>query len=184
MKRAGLKMFDYIGLDKLPYFVVYTKSLRATAPNAKPKPAYILGFQRSFSLWDAVGFTKTNLDVAGAPMCALDIKAAKDSDAKVNGVVFDVGATDLRALKEREIEYQLIKTTAFDFGSGKPLGECLVFSASKNNGSFVVDSPAQARYLQICLDGAKEYGDTFYREFLETTYVGSSTLDKLPKLVH
>lgn len=24
-KRAGLKMFDYIGLDELPHFVVYTK---------------------------------------------------------------------------------------------------------------------------------------------------------------
>ncbi|MBE9063836.1 gamma-glutamylcyclotransferase family protein [cf. Phormidesmis sp. LEGE 11477] len=31
-------------------------------------------------------------------------------------------------------------------------------------------------YLEICLDGAKQWGEIFYEQFLQTTYVGEQTL--------
>lgn len=156
--------------------LINTESLRSSAPNAQPKPAYITGFRRSFNLWDPSGFTTTNLDVAGTPFCALDISKVSDVSARVNGVVFSVDETAFKELQAREYEYKLIKTICYDYVSQEPLGTCMVYSANKNNGTYDFESKAQRRYLDVCLDGAKEYGKTFYNEFLDTTFIGDTPL--------
>ena len=160
-------------------------SLLTTAPNATDiKPAYIKGFIRSFSHWDAIGYTETNLDVAGEPMCALDIAETNDAEARVNGVVFTVSEPDLSKLLEREDGYELLTATAYNYITGKPIIEdCLVFSAGKHDGKYDFNSQAQQRYLDIFIEAAKQYGELFYQEVLDTTFVGAQKLRELNKLV-
>ncbi len=174
MSMSKLLVFGYGSL-------MSKESLRATVPDVSDiRPAYIEGFVRDFSLWDPEGFTETNRDIRGIPFCAVDVKQA-EGKSHVNGIVFSVDETYFKALRRREQEYALVSTTAYNFESGKPLGECKVFSANKNNGNYDFGSIAQGRYLQVCLEGAAEYGKKFYAQFLETTYINNQTLGSVLK---
>lgn len=158
------------------------ESLRASVPNATNlRPAYMKGFRREFSLLDPEGWTTTNLDVAGIPFCAVDVIAGH-VDSIVNGIVFEVNREYMTALKRREQEYALIQTMAYDFRDDREIGSCYVFSANKRNGRYLFGEPAQERYLKVCLEGAREYGDKFYEQFLATTYIDDKTLNKIPEL--
>lgn len=157
------------------------ESLKATVPSAKNlRPVYIEGFRREFTLWDTVGWTETNLDLAGIPFCAVDV--VSDSKGWVNGIVFEVAETELPALMEREQEYELVETTAYDFESCQPIGKCMVFTANKNTGRYDFNSNAQTRYLENCLEGAEIYGAEFLSQFIVTTFIDSKSLDRIPSL--
>jgi cation transport regulator ChaC len=156
------------------------ESLRATAPNAyNIQPTYIKGYKREFCLWDSAGWTESNLDLAGEPMCAVDIHASSRANSLVNGVAFNVSGEDLKSLIKREQNYELITTPIYDFETNKELGICYVFSANKHDGTYDYKSAAQARYLKICLDSSKQYGERFYKEFLRTTYASKKRLDEM-----
>lgn len=152
-------------------------SLRLTAPGAfDVQPSYIQGFKRNFSVWDPIGWTKTNQHLQGIPFAALDIQATSQKQALVNGVVFKVSESDFAHLVEREREYTTLTTIAFNFADATKLGECTVFSAGKNNGSYVFDCEAQTEYLDLCLEGAEQFGEEFYQTFLDTTFIGNQQL--------
>lgn len=156
--------------------LINIKSLLSSVPDAIDiQPGYIKGFRREFSLLDPEGWTTTNLDVAGMPFCALDIRPT-NSQERVNGVVFAVSEVYFHELLRREKEYQQIKTTVYDYSTDEPLGECLVFSSGKNNGTFEADNKAQQRYVEVCLEGARAIGPRFYEEFLASTYIGGNAL--------
>jgi cation transport regulator ChaC len=160
--------------------LISAKSLKATVPTAKElRPAYIKGFRRDFSLLDTEGWVSSNLDVAGVPFCSVDVHKIEDSKAHVNGVIFKVGEEELPALLEREKDYALISTAAYDFRTDELLGECAVFSAGKHNGKYDFDSAAQKRYLEVCLEAAEEYGVAFREEFLRSTYIGDQPIGEL-----
>lgn len=164
--------------------LINTASLRRTAPHAANiRPVYIKGFHREFNLWDSVsGWSHNDLD--SIPYCALDVRKDEDTDSKINGVLFEVPEEELAKLKKREYLYKLVDTVAYDFATGKPIGECWVFSACKNDGKYDFDSPTQVRYAEICLKGAREYGEAFYQMFLDTTFIGSMRLSDMPELIH
>lgn len=160
-----------------------TESLRATVPDAFDiTPSYIKGFMRDFSVWDAAGFTESNLDIAGFAYCAVDLKKVTEPQARVNGVTFSMSDTHFENLIKREHDYELVKAPIYDFLTNESLGECFLFSSNKNNGQFDFDSPAQKRYLQICLRAAEQYGEQFYHEFLHTTFIGKRRLSEVPEL--
>jgi cation transport regulator ChaC len=164
--------------------LIIPESLKATVPYAKNvHPVYVRGFKRDFSLWDPTGWTATNLDLTGIPFCALDVHKIEDEEARVNGITFEIDESQAPALLRREELYALIETTTYDFHTDKPLGSCFVFSANKHNGEYDFNSTAQERYLQECIESAKEYGDEFYREFLRSTYIGTQPLSEMPELV-
>jgi len=164
--------------------LINTQSLLNTAADASDiRPCYVKGFRRSFNLWNARGWHKTNLDLAGVPYCAVDINETSDPDTKVNGVIFTVHNDDLVQLVKREYVYKLVESTAYDFETGEVIGKCSLFSACKDDGQYVFDAPAQTRYLEVCLEGAKQYGEDFYAMFLETTYIGGKRLSDMPELI-
>jgi cation transport regulator ChaC len=157
--------------------------LRAHVPNAKDlKTAYIKGFRREFSKWDPDGWKSLYSDLAGIPFCAVDV-ITDGGDREVNGVVFSVDNEYIPALKRRELGYDLIETSVYDFATNRSLGMCFVFSANSRDGQYVFGEPAQERYTQLCLAAAKEHGDEFYKQFLATTYIGTKTLNKILNLI-
>ncbi len=156
-------------------------SLHVTAPDAKDiKPVWIKGFRREFSKWTSQGWHTHNLDLAGIPYCSVDVVV--DKSKQVNGVVFETSPDGLEDLKKREDGYKLVSTVAYDFETGKSLGECFTFSSNRCDGSYESGNPAQERYVKLCLDAAKEYGDDFFQQFLATTYVGDKTLKEASDL--
>lgn len=171
------KIFGYGSL-------INKKSLQASLPNVQEiAPAYIKGFRREFNYPELVGWKSHNLDLAGIPFCAINVSTVDDDSQKVNGVIFEIQRNDLAALRRRELDYELVETEAFDFQSGKEIGTCSVFVSDKCDGTYKFDEPAQERYLQVCLDGAKELGAVFYQEFLATTYIKGTALGHMSELV-
>lgn len=170
----AIKIFGYGSL-------VNRQSLLRTSPEAADiRTAYVRGFRRSFNLWDERGLTaKSHGRLRGQPFCALDVE--ESAGGVVNGVVFTI-AGSLADIKSREYMYRLIEAEAFDFASHQSLGPVLVFSAGRNDGSYAMDSPAQGRYLAMCLAGAKAYGQPFCDQFLATTYIGRKPLADWPEL--
>lgn len=164
--------------------LINTASLLATAPNATNiTPAYIKGFTRTFSFWDAIGYTETNIDCIGEPMCALDVTQARNKDARVNGVTFTVDAADFKKLLVREDGYDVIATAAYNYFSDELIiAECLVFSANKNNGKYVFDGKAQQRYLEDFLNAARLHGEKYYQEALDTTFIENLPIRQVEKL--
>jgi len=163
--------------------LISEESLRATAPNATDfKPAYIKGFYRDFSLLDPLGYTETNLDLAGIPFPSLDVKPIEDREARVNGVVFTVSGKDLEKILVREAEYKMVETMAYDYFNDQPLGKCSVFSSGKNNATYDYDSTPLQRYLEVYLEAGKRFGDKYYRELLATTYINGRSLNKDSRL--
>ena len=143
------------------------------------KPAYVKGFRREFNLWSLTGLRYATPDLRDVPFCALDISKVADQKSKVNGVIFKASNIQLEKLKDRESAYKLVKTVAYDFKTGRKLGDCYLFSACRNDGKYDFGSAAQKSYLETCLRGAKKFGDEFYQEFLNTTYVGDKTLSEV-----
>ena len=162
--------------------LINRRSLLDTSPEATEiRPAYVKGFKRSFNLWDAKGLTaKSHGPLRGQPFCALDIEESSGGD--VNGLVFTI-MESLQDIKAREHMYKLIETEVFDFKSNQSIGKAYVFSAGRRDGSYVVDAPAQVRYLGMCLAGARAHGQEFYDKFLTTTYIGQQVLADLPDLL-
>ncbi len=146
-------------------------SLKSSAPNASNiRTCFIQGFERKFCLWAPTGFQATDFDLKGQPFCALDVYPASANQI-VNGIAFDVGAEDFHRLCERECEYQRVSTVSYDFGNGVLSRDIIVFTAGKNNALYDHQSESQKRYLEVCLDGAKSHGDSFYQQFLDTSYI-------------
>ena len=163
--------------------LINRESLKATVSDAYDiKPCFIKGFVRDFSLWDSVGFTETNLNLKATPFCALDVKKVNDVSKIVNGVMFKTSETHFNDLLRREQGYDLIETEVYDFKTGNPLGSAFLFSANKNNGKYNFGCKAQERYLSVCLSGAKAFGEKFYSEFLDTTFIENRCLSEVLEL--
>lgn len=157
-------------------------SLMATSPNAtEVQPAYIKGFIRDFSFWDALGYTETNLDLAGIPMCSLNVREAGRKN-RVNGVIFIVDSEDYKALLVRERGQDPLTTVAYDYKTDKKIGECVVFASKKLSGSFDFGNPAQLRYLHVALEASRKISNQFYKDFINSTYIGDSLLAEHPEL--
>lgn len=153
------------------------KSLQVSAPSVEiVKPCYIKWFKRNFSVWDPLGFTKTFPEIQWIWFCALDIQKSINMLDVVNGIVFKVSDKEFEQIKIREQEYDILNAQCFDFENHKNLWNCFFFSANKNNWEYNYWCKAQNKYLEVCLDWAKEYGEEFYNQFLETTFIWDKDL--------
>jgi cation transport regulator ChaC len=158
-------------------------SVHRHAPGVKElRAVYIKGFRRSFSLRDE-GYTTYEMDVAGISYCGLNVQPSSEPGARVNGVVFEVDDVGLQAMLEREHEYETPLVSAYDFETDELVGKCIVFTTDVSNAHYEFSNPAQQRYLDIALAGAKSFGEKFYEEFTRTTYIDGRSLIEIPGLI-
>jgi len=154
------------------------KSLQSHAPNVTYlTPVRIKGYERLFSVWDPLGFTKTFPEISWIWFCALNLRESNYKDNGVNGVLFSVSDEEFDELKMREQEYDLFSTECFDFKTDVSLWECYFFSANKSESEYNYWCKAQEKYLEVCLDWAKSHGEEFYKEFLKTTFIWNENLE-------
>lgn len=154
------------------------ESVQETVPEIQQlQPCFVKGFVRDFSFWSPTGYVVTNLDVAGEPFYALNAIASASIKDIVNGVCFEVDDKQLEKLAVREHGYNLLQTVTYDFKTGEPLHDCILYSAVPHRQHiFEADSPAQKRYLKTCLTGAQSHGNMFYDQFLQTTFISTQSL--------
>lgn len=145
------------------------KSLRKTAPRAKGiRPCKIKGFKRVFDLE-----AKRKIGPRG-PIAVLDIK--KDKNSEVNGVCFEVDKGGYEALVEREVLYRFVEVDVYS-PENESCGKAFTVQANeKPRTSFKFDCQIQKEYLNTCLEGAKNFGERFYRDFLLNTYLDEERL--------
>lgn len=153
------------------------ESLLLTVPSARNiRPAYIKGFKRVFNKHSET----RKRDDARSPYVALNI--VKSPDQRVNGVVFEMDEVDFNDLVKREKGYDLVQVEIIDLDTEEEIGEAGAFVAKVDNVRVNVLDLAQLDYIETCIDGAKELGETFYEEFISTTFIGEKTLKEVPEL--
>lgn len=167
MSMKTIKIFGYGSL-------INEYSLRRTVPNAyNIFPCRVKGFVRVFNL----PTKRRRCVVHGIPIAVLNIEKS-EWNQMINGVCFEMDLTHFEDLKQRESSYELIEIEVEDYQGG--FHKAFTFRALHFEAyDFVFDSPTQMDYYNLCLEGAKYFGDEFLKEYLETTFIGEETLSKL-----
>lgn len=135
-------------------------SLKRTCPNSTIlEDVKIKGFKRIFN--------KPTPNYA-----ALNVIQTHDVQDVVNGVIVEITTQeDFDAILLREEGYSTITLTIND-------KKVLIFSSTEEPMLYRYETQRQREYLQTCLNGARERGEKFYNQFLQTTLVEEQSLLK------
>lgn len=165
----SLKIFAYGSL-------MFEESLKKTAPLAKIlRPARLHGFVRVFNFPSP--YRISELD--GSPCSVLNIDKS-DLNHEICGVLFEMTKESFSEMFSREEGYELVQIEVQDFFEPNTRYKAYTFRALHYEAhAFQFGSQKQQEYLLWCLEGAKKYGEEFYKNFLETTHIGNKTLAKL-----
>lgn len=144
--------YNFIGYGSL----MSHRSLRETIPDRKFKLVLVKGYKRVFNLLGDEN-KKDFLNII------------KNRGSLFNGVMFKVNESELRKVKEREDDYNLDKTTAYDFLTRKKIGECFMVS------DFLVGIDRKGllpdkRYFVLCREAAYHINYNFGRFWDKTTF--------------
>lgn len=148
-------------------------SLKKTVPNASNiKPVILRGFIRVFNAKCGRICNCKNTNVA-----ALNIEKSEINDF-INGIVFEMDELHFDELLKREEGYELIEIDIESYEGERFRAVTFRYPHFEAEYDFLFDSEVQMSYYNLCLDGAKSFGDDFYRDFLETTFIGKKKLVK------
>ncbi len=133
------------------------KSLRRTIPDRHFTPVLVKGYKRVFNLSLKGGDDPDVLNVV------------RSKGHSFNGVLFQVDDTELRTIKERESDYNLEESFAYDFAIGKKLCKCLLVTdllvAIDRRGK-----KPNKDYFLLCREAAYHISKKFGQFWDETTY--------------
>ena len=97
----------------------------------------------------------------------------------LNAICYCYRTFDFTALDERERGYTRIRTTAENLscyqGYRLPQEIDIFIYLGKEGGQDGALLP-NSDYLEVCLSGAKSWGDEFYNDFLSTTHINNGLL--------
>ncbi|UFX83232.1 gamma-glutamylcyclotransferase family protein [Candidatus Absconditicoccus praedator] len=163
----GIKVFGFGSL-------INEDSLRKTAPNAFDlKVGYIYGYNRIFDIKASNRFCS----ICGKYTSALNIFEV-DYESFMGGVLFEVSEKEFGYLKEREKSYIMKQIEVYN-QFGEFIDNAYVFyrKGHKKYG-FLKNSPKQREYLSLCVAGASSIGESFAKNFYQTTFIGEKTLEE------
>lgn len=154
-------------------------SLRATIPDVTAvDPVVLEDYARVFETVSTNRFAADR-----TPVCVLNIR--QEAAGRVNGVCFDVSQKYFDSLLAREEAYTLAEVSVACFTTGKKrLAYAFLGKEEMKNSNFLFGEPTQMDYLQLCIDGAKDFGDEFYKMFLETTHINEKKLTEIDEIRH
>ena len=131
-------------------------------------PVIVSGLKRVF-----------NVSVSGGKYKVFGVKESSSNAAECNGVLVKVNEAELAELIERESHYKVktVNKNRLSFPYGKPIALkkddqilCFypkpTFTLNKKHSELI---PTRPNYLNICLEGAKGFGEDFLNDFIENT---------------
>jgi hypothetical protein len=135
----------------------------------KVVPVMVTGLKRQF-----------NVSSTGGKYKVLGVKETKNTKIKCNGILIKLrSAEEMAKLLEREKNYQPKwldhKRISFDYKKHldlKPDDQIICFYPQARytlTKKAAEELPIRPKYLNICLEGARELGDKFLQDFAETT---------------
>ena len=141
-------------------------SLRKTVPEARNiMPAKTYGLQRVFNLQSNYRFDPEH----NSPVCVLNIAEA-NADCLLNGTCFEMDEVFLDNILEREKGYDFCRLKAYDYTEEGQAFEAYYFRAKQFTPYlYLSKSSVQQHYLNLCLQGSREYGDDFLADFKSST---------------
>jgi hypothetical protein len=153
-KNGYIMQYNIVGYGSL----ISHKSLKETIYDRPFTPVIVKGYKRIFDLATGHGKNRDLLNVIKSPA------------HNFNGVLFSVNDAELVKLKEREDDYNLAKTVAYDFVTGKELGNCFitvdVLVGIDHSGVFAPEKG----YFILCREAAYHISEEFGRYWDDTTY--------------
>ena len=159
--------------------LLHSTSLARTIPKIfDAQLCELFGYKRIFDFKSHNRFHPTS----GIYSCALNLQ--KDEKDMVNGVYFTFEEQYLPTLMLREMGYMLVDVEVVPIKGAKPLKAKACIAYDHIPYAYVKDCEIQKEYLDICLSGAKEWGEEFYKKFGGSTYIDERTLDKHNDFLH
>lgn len=157
-----LTIFEYGSL-------INEKSLKKTVPSVTNiRPTIIYGFLRIFNLKSTSRFDNE----IGKFSCILNVEKAEEGLPSINGICFDMPIEEFEKLLEREKAYELVQVEAIDYNNKNNRCRAFMFRAKHyDTYPYQYESEKQEEYLQICIEGCKNFGDDFYEKFCKTTFI-------------
>jgi len=155
-------------------------SLRKTVPEARNiMPAKTFGLQRVFNLASHHRFDPEK----NCPICVLNIAEA-NSNSILNGTCFEMDEVSLQRILQRESGYDFCKIKACHYQDDDQTFEAFYFRAHQFDPyQYLSKSVIQQHYLNLCLQGCREYGDDFIADFKKsTTFLGIESEKKLKSI--
>lgn len=139
------------------------------------EPVIVSGYKRCFSV-DIGPF----LENPSYPETAV-LNVHETEGSRFNGLLIkNPNRDDLRRYADREFGYEplsLSRQNVIHFHDANLRFQSSIYTVQVNFEDFVDrDLEGYPRYHERCLEGAKEWGDDFYEEFLRTTWSGGQQL--------
>ena len=128
-------------------------------------PIRVNGFKRVFNI------ETTWRKGSGKKIAVLNV--VKSDNNWFNGILIrDINKSYFRSLDKREEGYKRIKVDPafikFDYGPSTKLKDQILIYTGEKMRDDILPIPS---YLDICLEGSKEWGKEFYNDFLKTTFL-------------
>ena len=135
------------------------QSLRQSIPDKHFSPVIVKNYKRIFNLATEKSKYPDVLNIV------------KSKDSKFNGVLFQLNKKELKKVKEREPEYNLEETYAYDFLTGKRLCKCLVVI----DRYIAIDKKHKPnkKYFTLCREAAYHISREFGEFWDNTTYTST-----------
>lgn len=150
-------------------------SFERTLPWREPKEIIVNGYKRIFNLipsrlelyklYDA-NHTKGEIAV---------LNVIPDKEHYINAVTFELNEEEMNIIKIRLKNYHPEETEILDKKTKKRIGTGIIFVGdSTKNGENILSNDILPipKYLETCRQGAFNMGKSFYKTWLETTFLG------------
>lgn len=144
------------------------------------KPILLNGFKREFS--QEPSLRKSTI----INRAVLNVK--EDDKHFINALLIDIYKDDISILDKREIGYNRLKITSdkieFKYDLISEIKNRDIFIYTGKEEKYNNDILPNIQYMDICLNGAKNWNESFYEDFIKSTFVKDEVLEHFLKTIY
>ena len=110
---------------------------------------------------------------------ALNSEVTHHADDFINGLLLEVSLQDIQTLRERELNYDLIRVPCLEWDNldKKPFLAYILHSPQQEvnlKGRQIRDIKPHTQYYRVCRDGAQSLGNNFLECWKSTTFLADN----------
>ncbi|MCK5107433.1 MAG: hypothetical protein KAQ83_01785, partial [Nanoarchaeota archaeon] len=150
-------------------------SFERTIPWREPKEVIVNGYKRTFNLIPSRLQLYKLYDANHAKGEIAVLNAVPDRDYHINAGAFELSEAEIDIIKVRLKSYHAEEAEILDPKTRKRIGTGIIFIGdSTRSGEKILNNDILPipKYLKTCTEGALAMGKSFYKTWLETTFLG------------